>query len=131
MQYRRSIMKEAAWPAICIMLVFACCSGCLLEPPRNLTIDEVKQLQQQMEYTYSLPQDQQGLAQKQVECNRESMEKKDWHTGDFFLDTLSVKKSRCESFQEATESAVKMDNRGAVDAVIDQNLKDALDQVQK
>jgi hypothetical protein len=132
MQYRRSMAKEATWPVICTMLVSVCCSGCLIEPSRrNLTLEEEKQLQKQTEYTYSLPREQQDVGQKQVECNREILEKKDWHAGDILLDSVSEKKSKCEPIEKASQSDVMKDNRGTIDAVIDKNLKDALDKSQK
>lgn len=132
MRYRRSMAKMASWPVICTMLVSVCCAGSLFEPSRrNLTPEEERQLQKQEEYTYSLPREQQGVGQKQVECNRENLEKKDWHEGDILLDAFSDKKSKCEPFVKATQSDAMKDNRGAIDAVIDKNLKDALYKSQK
>jgi hypothetical protein len=116
---------------ISAIFVAVCCSGCIESSRRTLTPDEERQLLIQEENTYSLPRDQQGLARKQVECNREILEKKDNHGGDILLDVVSDKKSKCEPFEKASQPAVVKDNRGAVDAVIDKNLKDALDKSQR
>jgi len=132
MQNRRSIAKEATWSVICAILISAGCLGCLFEPSRrNLNFEEEKLLQKQTEYTYSLPRDQQGIGQRQVECNRENLERKNWHAGDILLNAASENKSDCNSFEKATRSDVMKENRGAIDAVIDKNLKDALEKSQQ
>jgi hypothetical protein len=132
MQNKRSIAKETTWSVICAILISASCLGCQFEPSRrNLNLEEEKQLQKQTEYTYSLPRDQQGIGQRQVECNRETLEKKDWHAGDILLGAAYEKKSNCNLFEEATPFDVMKENRGTIDAVIDKNLKDALEKSQK
>ena len=119
------------WLVIYIMLVSVCSSGCFEPSRRNLTLEEEKQLQRQSEYTYSLPREQQDVGRAQVDCNREILERKDWHAGDILLGAASEKKSKCEPFRNATQSDVMKDNRGETDALIDKNLKDALDKLQK
>jgi len=128
MQYRRSKAKKAMWPVICTMLISVCCSGCIEPSRRNLTLEDEKQLQKEQQAVDLLPREQQGIGRKQIECDREILEEKDWNAGDFLLNAVSEKKSRCEP---STQSDVMKDNRKATDAVIDKNLKDALDKLQK
>jgi hypothetical protein len=112
--------------AIFTILISAWCSGCLFEPPkRTLTLEEEMMLKKQAEQTYSLPIDRQGLAQQQVECNREILEEKDVAEHDILLNILSDRK--CEALEQTTQSGVLKDNGRMIDAVIDKNLKDALD----
>ncbi|MEK6742558.1 MAG: hypothetical protein AABZ15_03060 [Nitrospirota bacterium] len=125
------ITGRALTLAACTLLLAACCSGCLFEPTKGtLTLDEQKQLIRQTEHSYSLPQEQQGMGLRQVECNREALEEKGWHAGDYLLDAVSGNRSKCEPVMKSSPDVMK-DNHGAIDAVIDKNLKDALDNLKK
>ncbi len=114
------------------VLISACCAGCLFEPPkRNLTLEEEMMLKKQAEETYSVPMDRQGLAQQQVECNREVLEQKDVEH-DILLEILSNRTdSKCAALGQPVSSGALKDNSKAIDEVIDKNLQDALDKSQK
>jgi tRNA(Glu) U13 pseudouridine synthase TruD len=132
----KRLKAKAIWSALCAILILAWIPGCLFAPSdRILTPQEEQQLQRQEESTYSLPSTQQGLAQKQVECDRENLEKKDWHAGDHVLDALSDEPSNCSSFYEKATQSKQFDAlkkiRLEIDINIDKNLKDALDKSQK
>ncbi len=115
MHYRRLIAKKTIRPAIFILLIVTGCLGCLSEPSnKTLTFEEEEQLQKQEEYTHSLPQGQQGIGKRQVECNREVLE----DAGD---------KTRCESFEKALQPDEAPDRSKSIDATIDRNLKGAVD----
>jgi hypothetical protein len=63
---------------------------------------------------------------RQVECNREVLEERGWHLSEHLLDALSDSKTACEPVMKPTPDVMKS-SRGSIDAVIDKNLKDALD----
>lgn len=120
-------IQRTALPAFSAMLISLCCSGCLVEPSRrSLTLEEEQQLLRQTEQAYSLPRDQQGVGLRQVECDREILEEKDWHGRDYLLDAFSDNKTACERVVQPTPDVMK-NIRGSIDEVIDKNLKDALD----
>ncbi len=119
------------WLVTCAAPTLLFSPGCIEPSRRTLTFEEERQLQKDEAYTYSLPREQQGVAQRQVECNREIREEKDWHTGDMLLDAVSGRTSRCESIEKAPESEVMKDRAKSIDAVVDKNLEDALERSKK